>query len=479
MAKLTNLTTLAKTSVVDTDYLLITNSTSQNSKKISVSTLFPAFATSGAGSEDIWVSVTNKNQLNFKGIKSGDTGLLTVATTTNNIVLTALEAGIDLSLCNNTTSGFSSGVDFTGVVTGENAVVNGATGLATIAKGAILYANAENTIVATAAPTNGQILMGNATLGYPVLNTITGGDNVTVINTAGSISIAADLTTMAAVLDMANYGIDLGTGWLSGNGTAEGININTDGKVFIGEDTPTAAFVSALNIKGSIEFTNNAAPTIKPTATISTNVGMAVTIEGGSSASGAAGNLNLTAGTASGSAAGGDVIITAGRDTSGSADGDIQLKTYTAGTATAGLTVAAEGQNVTVDTGNLIITGAAKGIVHTGSGTVTQGTSGTPNYATDVTIHATSGIITLDSAETLAAGAFEEFVVTNNTVQADSVILLQIQSLAEGSETADSSLIAYTNTIAGGSFNILLQNGSDAVLAAGARKIHFLVINNS
>ena len=472
MAKLTNLTTLAKTSVVDTDYLLITNSTSQNSKKISVSTLFPAFATSGAGSEDIWVSVTNKNQLNFKGIKSGDTGLLTVATTTNNIVLTALEAGIDLSLCNNTTSGFSSGVDFTGVVTGENAVVNGGTGLATIAKGAILYANAENTIVATAAPTNGQILMGNATLGYPVLNTITGGDNVTVANTAGSISISADLTTMAAVLDMANYGIDLGTGWLSGNGTAEGININTDGKVFIGEGTPTAAFVSALNIKGSIEFTNNAAPTIKPTATTSTNVGMAVTIEGGSSASGAAGNLNLTAGTASGSAAGGDVIITAGRDTSGSADGDIQLKTYTGGTATAGLTVGSEGQDVTVDTGNLVITAAGKGIIHAGSGTVTQAS----NHATGVTINATSGVITL-AAVALAATTNAEFTVTNSTVQADSVILVTMQ---DENTTDNKQLACAIHTVAGGSFIISIINPHSATAtSATASKIHFLVINNS
>jgi len=472
MAKLTNLTTLAKTSVVNTDYLLVTNSTSQNSKKISVSTLFPAFATSGTGSEDIWVSVTNKNQLNFKGIKSGDTGLLTVATTTNNIVLTALEAGIDLSLCNNTTSGFSAGADFTGVVTGENAVVNGGTGLATIAKGAILYANAADTIVATAAPTNGQILMGNATLGYPVLNTITGGDNVTVTNTAGSISIAASLTTMAAVLDMANYGIDLGTGWLSGNGTAEGVNIDSDGKVFIGEATPTAAFVSALNIKGSIEFTNNAAPTIKPTATTDTNVGMAVTIEGGSSASGPAGHLNLTGGTASGTAVGGSVILTGGQDTGGANNGTIQLKTYTGGTATAGLTVGSEGQNVTVDTGNLVITAAAKGIIHTGSGTVTQDT----DHTTAVTINATSGVITL-AAVALAATTNAEFTVTNSTVQAASVILVTMQ---DENTTDNKQLACAIHTVAGGSFKISIINPHSATAtSATASKIHFLVINNS
>ena len=44
-----------------------------------------------------------------------------------------------------------------------------------------------------------------------------------------------------------------------------------------------------------------------------------------------------------------------GRDTSGSSDGTIQLKTYTSGTATAGLTVEREGQDVTVNTGNLVV----------------------------------------------------------------------------------------------------------------------------
>ena len=473
MAKLTSLTTLAKTSVVNTDYLLVTNSTSQNSKKISVSTLFPAFATSGASSEDLWVSVTNKNQLNFKGIKSGDTGVLTVATTNNNIVLTALEAGIDLSLCNNTTSGFSAGVDFTGVVTGENPVINGGTGLAAIAKGAILYASATNTIAASAAmSTNGQLLIGNTTTGYPSVATLTAGTNVTITNTAGAISIAASLSTMSSVLDMANYGIDLGTGWLSGNGTAEGVNINSDGKVFIGEDTPTAAFVDSLNIEGGIRFTNNSAPTIKPTATTGSNVGMAVTLEGGGSETGAAGNLNLTGGTASGNAAGGSVILTAGRDTSGSSDGNIQLKTYTAGSATAGLTVASEGQNVTVDTGNLIITAADKGIIHTNSGTVTQAT----DHTTGVTMNTTSGVIQL-AAVALAAATNAEFTVTNSTVQADSVILITMQD----ENTVDNAQLSCAiHTVAGGSFKVSIFNAAaTGATSTTASKIHFLVINNS
>ena len=108
MAKLIDLTTLAKTSVASTDFLLVTNSATGQSKKLSVETMFPSVSTAGTSSETLYNSatLTNKNQLVFKGIKSGDTGLLTVATTSSNIVLTPLESGIDLSLCNNATSGF-------------------------------------------------------------------------------------------------------------------------------------------------------------------------------------------------------------------------------------------------------------------------------------------------------------------------------------------------------------------------------------
>tara|TARA_R110002050_G_scaffold32935_2_gene84320 strand:- start:1260 stop:2708 length:1449 start_codon:yes stop_codon:yes gene_type:complete len=478
-----NLSDLAKTSVDSYDYVQADNSLTLNTRKLNVASLFPSLATTGTSSESFWISITNKNQLNFKGIKSGDTDLLTVTTASNNIVLTALEAGIDLSLCNNTTSGFLSGMDFTGTVTGECPVSSGGTGLSTIAKGAMLYASANDVISATAvASNNADILVYNSTTGIPAWTAIDAGDNITLDRTvAGVLTLDASLSTLAANLVAVTHNINLDyateESWISGDGSNEGIAVDAAGKVFMGQSTPTAFYQDTLNIIGGIRFANTSAPTLKPNDSGNGVVGANVTIQGGASTDSQAGHLYLNAGVG-GSGAAGSVVVTAGQSSSGT-DGNIQLKTATGGSAVAGLTVAAEGQNVTVDTGNLIITGAAKGIVHTGSGTVTQGTSGTPNYATGVTLNTTSGIITLDSAETLAAGAFEEFVVTNSTVQADSVILLQVQSLAEGSETTDSSLIAYTNTIAGGSFNILLQNGSDATLAAGARKIHFLVINNS
>ena len=302
MAKVTDLSTLAKTSAASTDFLLVTNSASGQSKKLTVESMFPAVATAGTGSETLYNSatLTNKNQIVFKGIKSGDTGLLTVGTTSSNLVLTVLEAGIDLSLCNNATAGFMTGVDFTGTVTGVNAVTNGGTGLSTIPKGAMLYASATDSIAATTAmSTNGQLLIGNATNGYPSVATLTAGAGITITNTAGAIAIAAAITNAESNIDMRNaadnavYNIDLvgGTAFVSGDGSAEGLTVDNAGKVFIGQSTPTAAFDDTLNIKGGIRFTNTDAPTIKPTATTSSTAGQSVTIEGGSSAGAASGHL--------------------------------------------------------------------------------------------------------------------------------------------------------------------------------------------
>ena len=481
MAKITDLGTLAKTSVASTDFLLVTSSATGQSKKLTVESLFPAVSTAGSSSETLYNSatLTNKNQIAFKGIKSGDTGLLTVGTTSSNLVLTVLEAGIDLSLCNNATSGFITGVDFSGTVTGACGVTNGGTGLSTVAKGSVLYASNTDTIAAsTAMSTNGQLLIGNATNGYPSVATLTAGTGVTITNAAGAITIAASIANAESNIDMRNaansttYNIDLvgGTAFISGDGSAEGLTVDNDGKVFIGQSTPTAAFADSLNIKGGIRFTNTDAPTIKPTATTSSTAGQAVTIEGGSSAGAAAGGLNLKGGTASGNGAGGDVVICAGRDTSGSSDGTVQLKTYTGGTETAGLTVAAEGQNVTVNTGNLVITGADKGLVHTNTGTVTQAT----NHSTGVTINATSGRITL-AASALAAATNVEFTVTNSTVTANSIIMLTVQ---DENTTNNAQITACTHTIASGSFVISLHNpAATGATSATSSKIHFLVIN--
>ena len=473
MAKLIDLTTLAKTSVASTDFLLVTNTVTKQSKKLSVETMFPSVSTAGTSSETLYNSatLTNKNQLVFKGIKSGDTGLLTVATTSSNIVLTALEAGIDLSLCNNSTSGFLTSVDFTGVVTGENGVTNGGTGLSTIAKGALLYASDTDTIAAsTAMSTNGQVLIGNATNGYPSVATLTAGSNVTITNGAGSITIAASLTTLAADLDCDNNDIDLGTGYLSSDGAQNGIRV-TGANTFMGA---SGSYFNddILNIAGGgIRFSD--ASSIKPNATTGGTTGKTVTIEGGGSAAANAGNLALKGGTSSsGNNNGGHVTLHGGSEAGSGDPGSIKMYTYTAGASeTQALTVDSN-QDVTVDNGSLVITGATEGIIHTNSGTVTQAT----DHTNGVTINASSGIITL-AAVALANDTNAEFTVTNSYAKTTSVILVSMQ---DENATNNPQLSCATHTHANGSFKIsIMHSDATGATSATASKIHFLIINPS
>ena len=457
MAEITALSTLAKASVASTDYVVVANSSTKIAKRFQLQSLYPTVASPGTGSEDLYISatLTNQNQIQFKGLKSGDTGLLTVATASNNLVLTVLEAGIDLSLCNNATSVFLTGVDFTGSVTGTNAVVHGGTGLSTVAKGSLLYASATDTIAASAAmSTNGQLLIGNGSTGVPTVATLTAGANITITPAAGSITIAATLTTLAAALDTGSYNIDLNTNYISDNGSDRGLYVHTNGLVVCNNSGST---LTSGNITGQLNLQGTAttAVTIGNSGAYQSSYNI-LTTTSGSGTAGAA--LNIKAATAGGgNMAGGALSLYAGTATGSGAGGVVSL---------------IAGEDVTINEGSLIITGAQEGIVHTNSGTGTQAT----NHTTGITLNSTSGVITL-AAVALAATTNAEFTVTNNTVQADSVILLTIQ---DENTTNNAQLAVATHTIAGGSFKISIVNPhSSGATSATASKIHFLVINNS
>ena len=252
MSEVKNWTTLVKTSVTANEYLPVTGK-----KKFQLQSLFPSVATAGTGSESLFSSITNKNQLNFKGIKSGDTGLLTVTTASDNIVLTALEAGIDLSQCNNSTSAFLSTVDLAANVSGILPIANGGTGLSSITKGSILYASAANTLAASSPmATNGQLLIGHTANGYPSVATLTAGSGMTITNGAGSITLAASMSSAGADIDMDTFNINLdaaaGNSFVSGDGTNEGITVDASGYVGIGDTTPIVPTLAAqLSLIGS------------------------------------------------------------------------------------------------------------------------------------------------------------------------------------------------------------------------------------
>ena len=126
--------------------------------------------------------------------------------------------------------------------------------------------------------------------------------------------------------------------------------------------------------------------------------------------------------------------------------------------------------NSTITSGDLIISNGAKGIVHTGSGTVTQAT----NHTGGVEINKTSGVIQL-AAVALNAATNAEFTVTNSTVDSDSIILVSMQ---DENTTDNAQLTCATHTIGSGSFKITLHNpAATGATSTTASKIHFLVIN--
>jgi hypothetical protein len=375
MAEVKNFPILAKTSVTSNDYLPVTGQ-----RRLQVQSLFPSLATTGVGGQSIYINVTNANQLNFKGLKSATTGMLSIATNANNIDFSVLPAGIDLSLCDNTTSLFLDSVDLTSDV-GITVlpVTNGGTGLSTIAKGAILYASNNDVIAGTSALTNGQLLIGNTGTGVPSIATLTAGTNMTVTNGAGTITLAANLSTLTAALNCDIYNINLnaaaGASWVSGDGTAEGIYVDANGRVFIGDSLPSLPSLSgqltlggngsdALRIGNTSSYGNRRVKMVDNTAAAG---GAQLTIEGATGGTGNqfGGNIIIEAGSGSGSGTGGTLKLLGG-NTGGGNSGEVIIGNTKGVSEQAGIIVDLDG-NVKLDSGYLRYSDAPQVLVGAGA----------------------------------------------------------------------------------------------------------------
>lgn len=524
----------------------------QNGKAVSSSALGSALGVNPAtmfvgGGYASSVTGSENNTLIFKGFRlSTASSPLSIKEETDtgdvlkgNIVLGWDASSYELSNFSNTSTGFLTSVNLSNNVTNTLPVANGGTGVASLTDKAVLITqdSGTDTVASVAMSTNGQILVGGTS--GPAVTTLTGGTNVTVTNSDGGISIASSIGTIGSTLNMSNNKLQMGTGFITGDGADEGILLDSTGKVFIGSSTPTSYQADDLNVNSSITLgaTNG---------TTSQNIRMRSTTTGSSpslsilgattTVSGqAGGNLDIKAGNGSGGGNGGTLRLYGGLDGGSGTDGSIAFYTantlmltigptgistfgadMTIGGATPTLTIGDGGTEdtslvfdgnaqdyyvglddtddtlkiglgsavgttpaISVDSalntslgGHAIITAATDGLVHTGSGTVTQAS----NHTTAVTINATSGVIQL-AAVALNAATNAEFTVTNSTVQADSVIILTVQ---DENTTNNAQLTACTHTIAGGSFKISVFNpAATGATSTTASKIHFLVINNS
>ena len=359
---ISSLTLIAKTSIGATHHLPLADGTAANYKLL-IQDLFPNFNTIGTSSELLYVSITNKNTLNFKGIRSIDS-LLTVATASNNITLQVNPANINLALCNNATSLFITGpVSLTSGISGTLPVANGGTGLATLTANSLFIGNGTSALTALGVATNGQIPIGRTGLS-PVLATLTQGTNVTITNTSGAITIAASLTTLTANLNGAGYNI-YGLGWLSGDGQNEGIAINASGQVFIGGSTPTAFYNYDLNVNNGIGLNGSTIQYISM-STSATPQALLINAANSSSAS-TGGALILMAGAGSVTAIGGIAYLSGG-DSAGIYDGGGVV--LTGGAAATGI-----GGSITFNAGDASGAGTGGNIFLT-PGTTVGGTSG-------------------------------------------------------------------------------------------------------
>lgn len=467
MATITELAALTKTNVTANDYLLVANAAKQTNNKFLLSSLFPTVQTkSGASGENLYVDITDKNVINLKGIESAN-NKITVATASNDIVLTLAESNIDLSNCDNATSAFLSTVSLTSNVTGTLPVANGGTNATSFLDKAVVVTQASgtDTLSSLAMSTNGQLLIGGTS--GPQVATLTAGTNITITNGDGTITINSSLASVSSDLDMNNNDIDLGTGYVSSDGNSNGVRV-TGNNAYIGAGG--SYFNSAvLNLSGGIDLLTNTSHSIKVVA--GTTPGT-LTVQGQdtTTTNGNGGNLTLSAGDADGSGTGGQLALYGG-DTGSGTGGSIKLITSVAGTYTDALTV--EGSsNVAIENGDLIIREATKGLVHSNKGAVTQAT----DHSTGVTVNATSGIITL-AGVALNAAAEAEFTVTNSTVATTSLILLTVQCPAAASAVDNATLVAQISGVSNGSFNIRLSNPGAANTSTNAHKIHFLIIN--
>jgi hypothetical protein len=299
MATITSLTALAKASVTANDYLLVANGVTPSNNKFLLQDLFPIVNTLGTSSESLFVNITSKNTLNFKGIRSLN-AILTVATASNNITLQVNEASINLANCNNATAGFLTTVPLTTAVTGQLPIANGGTGTSSLGTNNFFYANNVGALASLAFGTNGQIVIGRTGLA-PVMANLTAGANITITNGSGTISIAATLATLANALNASTYNI-YGFGWLNGDSGNRGIKLNTTGQTFIGSGTPTPFYSGDLNVASNIYVNGNVAQVIGSVLT-ATVVPSSLTIKAAdANAANVGGTLNVRAGASQGTA---------------------------------------------------------------------------------------------------------------------------------------------------------------------------------
>ena len=239
-----------------------------------------------------------------------------------------------------------------------------------------------------------------------------------------------------------------GNSFLSGDGTDEGITVDANGRVIVGDTTPTILSTSAqLSLQGgsgtAIEIGNTntyKAYTIK-VRNATSGAGAALSLSGADGGSGntAGGAINVISGTGSGSGTGGDTNVLGGAGGGSGAGGAINLTTYSgsgSGTAVKGLHIT-NAQTVEISNGFLRYSQTPQTL--TGAGAV------------DITSQITHFTDTGTNALTLADGANGQTKIICQIATAGGAGTLTPSNLAGGTNitfnaVGENAQLLFTNS---------------------------------
>jgi hypothetical protein len=174
----------SKATAVAQDFRWQSEASGNNSANPSA-TMNLLFGSNGAAPAETGLSVASNGRLTFAaGQTFPGTSTITQITAGTGLAGGGTTGNVTLSLLTTCSTGQILQWNGTIWVCGNLGGLSGATD-------GIAYFASPTSLTSTAAPTNGQILMG-ATGGAPVLGTLTAGPNVTITNGAGSVKISAN-----------------------------------------------------------------------------------------------------------------------------------------------------------------------------------------------------------------------------------------------------------------------------------------------
>ena len=143
MAQIKNLANLSKSTTTNSHYVYVQNIATSSDFRFQLNSIFPTISDTGSAGVKSHNGLTNTTQLNLRKIAATSTSsgaLTSTLHTDGHVLLSLVEASLDLSNCNNSTSGFLSTVNLTSNVGATILpVANGGTGVASVTGNSLLY----------------------------------------------------------------------------------------------------------------------------------------------------------------------------------------------------------------------------------------------------------------------------------------------------------------------------------------------------